>query len=172
MPVVPALAEDPVAAYLDLRSSDEAAQVDLAQSRRRLTVKAKAFLRAYMSQGFVDPAKAALAAGYSRGDHGHVLAREFADLIEQERLRLQAAGLLSLGEAQVLLSTIARAPDLHPRDRVRAIELHARLQGALSDKTDAGDIRGLVRDMEELVERMRSATVRRRAPATGAVKST
>lgn len=161
MASAPALEDPPAPTLPELKSATRELAHEISSGLQRVSSKAKAFLRAYRSLGYDDAPKAALSAGYTRGATGYALVKTHARVIERMRLEDQAQGMLTVAEAQGILATLARDPEVPPRDRSSALGLFLRATGVLSDKVDARDGRSIAGELAALLEHARDARAHR-----------
>ena len=126
--------------------------------KRRLTAKVKAFLAAYGGEAKLNATQAArLAYGGKRegnlrspGMIARDIRRRFPDLMEEveERFRDQ----FSMGDAELdeHLAEISR--DKQHKDRLRALELIARMRGRLNDKLQVTvDRKSMMKEIEQFL---------------------
>lgn len=95
------------------------------------------FLRELAGTLWLDPAKAAARAGYSRpAEDAKRLLVKFEKIIERQKLQLFRWQTMGAQEAQMILSGIGRGQLPCTAQQVKALELVLRVHGLLSDKVD------------------------------------
>jgi hypothetical protein len=107
---------------------------DLAQNERQ-----RAWLYHYLDDPARNATEAARKAGYtgtedSINQMGSRLKAKFLQVIEQYNDRLRDAAIISPREVQTTLANIIRSPQVADRDKLKALELCAKIHGMLSDK--------------------------------------
>lgn len=106
--------------------------VDPSAPRRRIGSKHIAFVRAFASQNFSDPNRAAKSAGFTRVGVGYKLADHLADLIEKARQEVGARREMEPEEAEKLIAELARDAGQDPKIRLAAARTILEIHGSLN----------------------------------------
>ena len=104
--------------------------------RPRVSERVERFIKAYVGEARQNATEAARMAGYKAARSiGWQLTHKFRDLIEAELLKTKSTALMSVEEAQKLMSDIARGtlPNPNP-SQLKALELALKMHGMLNDK--------------------------------------
>lgn len=127
--------------------------------KRRLTAKVKAFLAAYEGEAKLNATQAARLA-YGGKREGNLSApamiardirRRFPDLMEAAEERFREKFTMGDEELDQHLSEISR--DKQHKDRLRALELIARMKGRLNDKLKVEiDRKTMLKEIEALLQ--------------------
>jgi hypothetical protein len=123
--------------------------------KRRLTPKVKAFFDAYGGVAKLNATAAARVAFAGGADKANRVAadmkRRWPDLFEKVEEEYRSKIRMSDDELDQHLSEISR--DTEHKDRLRALELIARMKGRLNDKLRVEvDRRGMLKEVEELLK--------------------
>jgi hypothetical protein len=106
-------------------------------NRGQVNPMGRKFLRAFAATLWLDPAKAAKDAGYSRPvEDGRRLMEKYAKLIKRDKLSLYSMQRMEPDECQMRLSEIGRGTLSATPQQVKSLELVLRVHGMLSDKVD------------------------------------
>lgn len=98
-----------------------------------MTRRREAFLDAYFGIAKLNGQEAARIAGFRHPrTAGPYLLRKMSDVVEQRLVAFRSAKVLSADEVNEIIAEIARDPQ--HKDRLKAVELAARINGQLSDK--------------------------------------
>ena len=112
---------------------------ELEQRIAALSPKQRQWFLAYVQDPARNASGAARLAGYGKtpdasSSLGRRLKARYQDLIEAYDFRIKDAGVISPREVQEQLAGIARDPNERTSDRLKSLELIARIHGMLSDK--------------------------------------
>jgi len=118
---------------------------------RRMTPRVKAFLDAYGGVAQLNATEAARLAGFKHpAQAGHLIRKRWAELVAEEEQKVAEKFRISDEELDRHLSEIARNSE--HRDRLRALELIARMKGRLNDKLKIEvDRKGMLKEIEQIL---------------------
>lgn len=116
-----------------------------------MTPKVRAFLAAYGGVAQLNGTEAARLAGYANPmQAAHHLRRVWAKEVEEEERRVADSFRMSDEELDRCITEVARNPE--SRDRLRALELIARMKGRLNDKLKIEvDRKGMLKEIEQIL---------------------
>lgn len=127
--------------------------------QRKMSRRIKKLFNAYLGEAAGNGAKAAEIAGYSLpARSAHRLLKEHKEVLKDLEDKWNKESTLQSSRIDLLLSEIAVSKEEQSRDRIRAMEILAKLQGRLNEKVQL-DKTQLVKDLDTAVEKLVTAKI-------------